>query len=58
MEDVNSDKMIDSLQWQAACNRYATALLKTQLCDVIVCSKACLLFYYTLKSVYFFFTKP
>ncbi len=27
--------------------------LKTQLCDVIVCPKACLLFYYTLKSVYF-----
>jgi len=25
--------------------------------DVIVCPKACLLFCYTLKTIYFFFTK-
>ncbi len=40
--------MIDrqaSLQWQNA------HPLNTQLYDMIVCPKACLLFYYTLKRV-------
>ncbi len=32
-------------------------LLKTQIYDVIVCPKARLLFCYTLKGVYFFFTE-
>jgi len=33
------------------CDRVQT--LKTQLNDVIVCFKACLLFSYTLKTIYF-----
>ncbi len=34
-----------------------TGATETQLCDVIVCPKACLLCYYILKSVYFSLTR-
>ncbi len=57
MADVNRDKMIDRLVYSDKVRVNATERpIKTQLYDMIVCPKACLLFY-TLKCAYFFFTK-
>ncbi len=59
VEDVNCDKMIDRPVYSDwVCVTGATErMLNTQLYDVIACPKACLHFYYILKSVYFFFTR-
>ncbi len=57
--DVNCDKMIDRPVYSDNVREsmQQSGPLNTLLCDVIVCPKTCLLFYYSLKSVYFFFTK-
>ncbi len=46
MKDVNSDELIDKPVYSDRVHS-----------GVIVRPKACLLFHYTLKSVYIFFTK-
>ncbi len=58
VEDVNCGKMIERPVYRQGAYNYVTERSvkdATVWCDV--CPKACLLFYNTLKSVYFFFTK-
>ncbi len=59
MEDVNCDKMIERPVYSDCVHVTGATkhMLNTQLYNVIVCPKACIHFYYILKSVYFFFTK-
>uniref|UniRef100_A0A8C1AY79 cAMP-dependent protein kinase type II-alpha regulatory subunit n=2 Tax=Cyprinus carpio TaxID=7962 RepID=A0A8C1AY79_CYPCA len=58
-EDVNCDKMTDRPVYSDGLRviMRQSGPLKTQLYDIIVCPKACLVFYYTLKSAYCVFTK-
>jgi len=59
MEDFNCDKMIDrAVYGDKMIDRavYGDKMMSVKD-DVIVCPKACLLFCYTLKSMYFFLTK-
>ncbi len=53
MEDVNCDKVIDRpIYSDGVCvTLRQSGPLKTQLYDVIVCPKACLLFYYIHSKV-------
>jgi len=53
MEYFNCDKMIDSLAVYG--DRMHAKELSIK--DEVVCPKACLLLCYTLKRIYFFFTK-
>ncbi len=46
-----------TVTWCVCVTMRQSGLLKTQSCDVIVCPKACLSFYYTLKSVIFLHQK-
>jgi len=55
MEDFNCDEMIDRAVYGDRITQHATEPSVKD--DVIVCPKACLLFCYTLKSMYFFLTK-
>ncbi len=55
MEDVNRDNMTDRPVYsdRVRVSMQQSGLLKKQLCDVIVCPKACILFYYILNIMYF-----